>query len=158
MIAPASPALDQALQLAEAARRAELEELAFLVSFMTRTGREVLIVPLPNKVSASWTYEYQATEKDKRGYAYKYPAVTRVRFVQLERQAWSDESPLRFRGGPSETYTTAVSFSYSCLRDRVGGFQELVNAIVAYITKQTEHNATGRDDALKSLAGAGGAA
>ena len=157
MSAPASPALDQALQLADAARRAELEELAFLVSFLKKLCREELVFQLPDKLAAGWSYKYQVKDTDRRGYSTPREGVAQVRFIRLERQDLSSE-PLRVRGGPTLNYVTAIRCSYSDLRDRVGGFQALVNAIVAYIAKQIEHNAIGRDAALKSLAEAGGAA
>ena len=145
----ACSALDGAKKIAQELHQQAAEEVAALVDFLESTHRSQVQFSIPP--DAGWTYEYEANHHSGFG---KRRGVGRVRFARLVRA----NRLLFIAAGPTEDYATAVECKYGELRDRMGGFQALVDAITAELQSQLQRNSSGRDDALSSLAAVDGGA
>ena len=146
----ASSALDGAKKIAQEMHQQAAEEVAVLVDFLESTHRSQVQFAIPE--NAGWTYEYEANHHSGFG---KRRGVGGVRFARLVRA----NRMLLITAGPTEEYATAVECKYGELRDRLGGFQVLVDAIITELQSQLQRNSCGRDGALSRLAAeVGGAA
>ena len=84
---------------------------------------------------------------------------SQVQFAIPENSGWAYEYEANHhRGFGKRRGIGRVRCKYGELRDRMGGFQALVDAITAELQSQQQRNSCGRDGALSNLAAVGGGA